>query len=67
MSRTILVATEKPFAPAAVDAIKESINNADGYELKLLEKYTDKAELLEAVKEAVSLTPKLSVTVNLTK
>ena len=52
MSRTILVATEKPFAPAAVEAIKEAVNKADGYELKLLEKYTDKAQLLEAAKEA---------------
>ncbi len=44
----VLVATEKPFAPAAVDGIKSVLNNA-GFELELLEKYTDKNELLKAV------------------
>jgi len=44
----VLVATEKPFAPAAVDGIRNVLNNA-GYELVLLEKYTDKLELLKAV------------------
>ncbi len=46
----ILVATEKPFAPAAVNGIREVCEKA-GFELVLLEKYTDKAQLLEAVKE----------------
>ena len=36
----ILVATEKPFAKAAVDGIREIIEGA-GYELALLEKYAD--------------------------
>ena len=44
----VLVATEKPFAKKAVDGIKEIIEAA-GLELVLLEKYTDKAQLLEAV------------------
>ena len=44
----VLVATEKPFAAAAVAGIKEVIEGA-GNELVLLEKYTDKAQLLEAV------------------
>ncbi|MEN8137888.1 MAG: 3-phosphoglycerate dehydrogenase [Bacteroidota bacterium] len=44
----ILVATEKPFAAEAVEGIKKATDNAN-YELVLLEKYTDKAELLEAV------------------
>ena len=44
----VLVATEKPFAPAAVQSIKEVLDNA-GYELVLLEKYTDRSELLKAV------------------
>ncbi len=44
----VLVATEKPFAKKAVDGIKEIIEAA-GIELVLLEKYTDKAQLLEAV------------------
>ena len=43
----ILVATEKPFAKAAVDGIREIVENA-GHELALLERYTDKAQLLEA-------------------
>lgn len=47
----ILVATEKPFAKKAVDGIREIVEMA-GYELALLEKYTDKAQLLEAVATA---------------
>ena len=46
----VLVATEKPFATAAVKGIKEEIEKA-GNELVLLEKYTDKAQLLDAVKD----------------
>ena len=44
----VLVATEKPFAQAAVDGIQKEIENA-GNELVLLEKYTDKQQLLDAV------------------
>ena len=44
----VLIATEKPFAAAAVAGIKEVIEGA-GNELVLLEKYTEKAQLLEAV------------------
>jgi len=44
----ILVATEKPFAPAAVEGIKNVAEKAN-YEVVLLEKYTDKSQLLEAV------------------
>ncbi|MBQ1176467.1 MAG: 3-phosphoglycerate dehydrogenase [Paludibacteraceae bacterium] len=47
----VLVATEKPFAKVAIDGIKNVIDQA-GYELVLLEKYTDKAQLLEAVADA---------------
>ena len=54
MSRTVLVATEKPFAPAAVEKISGIFSEA-GYELKLLEKYTDKADLLKAVEEVDAL------------
>ena len=50
----ILVATEKPFAKKAVDGIREIVEMA-GYELALLEKYTDKAQLLEAVATADAL------------
>ncbi len=44
----ILVATEKPFAAVAVNGIREVIEGA-GAELVLLEKYTEKAQLLAAV------------------
>ena len=44
----VLVATEKPFAAAALNGIKEIIES-EGHELVLLEKYTDKSQLLEAV------------------
>ena len=47
----ILVATEKPFAKEAVDGIRRIVEDA-GYELALLEKYTDKAQLLAAVADA---------------
>ena len=50
----VLVATEKPFAAVAVDGIKKVIDEA-GYELALLEKYTAKADLLEAVADADAL------------
>ena len=39
----VLIATEKPFAPAAVAGIKEVIEKA-GHELVLLEKYTEKKQ-----------------------
>ena len=47
----VLVATDKPFAKIAVDGIRKEIEAA-GYELVLLEKYGEKANLLEAVKDA---------------
>ncbi|MBE6213603.1 MAG: 3-phosphoglycerate dehydrogenase [Rikenellaceae bacterium] len=50
----ILVATEKPFAKKATDGIKE-IFSAAGYEVVLLEKYSDKAQLLEAVADVDGL------------
>ena len=46
----VLVATDKPFAAVAVEGIKKEIEAA-GLELALLEKYTEKAQLLEAVKD----------------
>ena len=46
----VLVATEKPFAAAAVEGIKKEIETA-GNELVLLERYTEKAQLLDAVKD----------------
>ena len=50
----VLVATEKPFAAAAVEGIKAEVEGA-GNELVLLEKYTEKAQLLDAVKDADAL------------
>ena len=46
----VLVATEKPFAAIAVEGIKKELDNA-GIEMVLLEKYTDKKQLLDAVKD----------------
>jgi len=54
MAKKVLVATEKPFAKKAVDGIREVVEKA-GYELKMLEKYTDKAQLLEAVADVDAL------------
>ncbi len=50
----VLIATEKPFAASAVDGIRQEIEGA-GHELMLLEKYTDKAQLLDAVRKADAL------------
>lgn len=50
----VLVATEKPFAKVAVDGIRKVVEEA-GYQLALLEKYTDKNQLLEAVADADAL------------
>lgn len=50
----VLVATEKPFAKAAVDGIREIVEKA-GFELALLEKYTDVNEFYTAVADADAL------------
>lgn len=50
----ILVATEKPFAKTAVDGIRSIIEKA-GYELALLEKYTDVGDFHKAVADADAL------------
>ena len=50
----VLIATEKPFSKVAVDGIREVTDKA-GYELALLEKYTEKSQLLDAVKDADAL------------
>jgi len=49
--KKILVATEKPFAKAAVEGIKKIIEDA-GFEMALLENYSQKAELLHAAADA---------------
>lgn len=50
----VLVATEKPFAKVAIDGIRKEVEAA-GFELALLEKYTEKKQLLEAVADADAL------------
>ena len=47
----VIIATEKPFAAAAVEGIKKEMDNA-GNEVVLLEKYAAKTDLLDAVKDA---------------
>lgn len=47
----ILVATQKPFAPAAVASIRQVIEDA-GYEMVLLEKYASAEDLTKAVADA---------------
>ncbi|MDR1274186.1 MAG: 3-phosphoglycerate dehydrogenase [Odoribacteraceae bacterium] len=47
----VLIATDKPFAPVAVQGIREIVE-AQGYQLVLLEKYTSQAELVAAVADA---------------
>jgi len=50
----ILVATDKPFAKIAVDGIRKEIESA-GFSLVLLEKYTEKQQLLDAVADVDAL------------
>ncbi len=50
----LLIATEKPFAKVAVDGIKQVAQEA-GLETALLEKYTDKQQLLDAVADTDAL------------
>lgn len=47
----VLIATDKPFAKVAVDGIRQVVETA-GYTLSLLEKYTEKKQLLDAVVDA---------------
>ena len=50
----VLVATQKPFAPVAVEGIREIVEKA-GYEFALLEKYPGEAELAAAAADADAL------------
>lgn len=52
--KQVLIATEKPFSKVAVEGIRTVIEQA-GYELKVLENYKTKQELLEAVAEVDAL------------
>ena len=50
----VLVATEKPFAAAAVNGIKAEVEGA-GHQLVLLEKYIEKQQLLDAVADVEAM------------
>ncbi len=50
----VLIATEKPFAAVAVDGIRKEAEAA-GMQVALLEKYTEKKQLLDAVADADAL------------
>ena len=50
----VLIATVKPFAPAAVQQIKNTLDAA-AYEYTFFEKYNNQDELIEAVKDAEAL------------
>jgi D-3-phosphoglycerate dehydrogenase / 2-oxoglutarate reductase len=52
--KKVLVATDKPFAAIAVKGIRKIVEDA-GYELLLLEKYTDPADFIKAVEAADAL------------
>lgn len=52
--KKVLIATEKPFAKTAVDGMKDIFSKA-GYSTVLLEKYTDKNDLLKAVADVDAL------------
>lgn len=54
MSKKVLLATEKPFAPAARDQVVAVLEEA-GYQVARLESYTDRADLLAAVADANAL------------
>jgi D-3-phosphoglycerate dehydrogenase / 2-oxoglutarate reductase len=52
--KKILIATEKPFAAGAVKSIRE-VFEAAGYEVAMLENYTEKGQLLSAVAAAEAI------------
>ena len=54
MSKKVLVATSKPFASVAVKGIGKILDQA-GYELKLLENYSEQNELVAAVSDVDAL------------
>ena len=50
----VLIATQKPFAAAAVAGIKEILEKG-GHEVQLLEKYAEQADLVKAVADVNAL------------
>ncbi len=49
MDRTILIATEKPFAEQAMDQIKSIVKDTPGFRIELLENYKESSDLVNAV------------------
>jgi D-3-phosphoglycerate dehydrogenase / 2-oxoglutarate reductase len=47
----VLIATEKPFSKQAVEEVKQVFNEAGFEEVRIIEKYTEKKDLLEAVND----------------
>jgi len=52
--RKVLIATQKPFAPAAVNQIKEVIEGA-GFQCDVFEKYIEQQDLINAVGDAEAI------------
>lgn len=52
--KKILVATKKPFDPAAIPQMKEIVDNA-GFSVEIFEKYEEQSELVNAVKDVDAL------------
>ncbi len=52
--KRVLIATEKPFAPVAMEQIA-GVLAGTGYEVRKLEKYASKSELLDALKDVNAL------------
>lgn len=55
MTKKILVATEKPFAPEAITQMKDVIAGNSEYQIDLLESYSDISQFKAAVKDADAL------------
>jgi len=54
MSKKVLVATVKPFAPEAVEEIRSICSDQD-YEVEVMEKYPEQQDLVNAVKDVDAL------------
>lgn len=55
MTKKILIATDKPFAPEAIDLMKQVVKGNSNFTVELLEKYTDVSQFKNAVKDAHAL------------
>lgn len=55
MLKKILIATEKPFSQEAVDGIRKIFASVPEYEVQLLEKYSEKSELIKAASDASAI------------